>query len=719
MSEDAAAEPVDKAPDPPPGADEDKEPEAGKEPGPESEPADAAPDRSRAVRANRPGAIQDRAGTHRDAVNGFAYADVDADTVVGRDQYNLTFMSAEGRVVRVAKLSETEHRECADGFVDPDGFADLVQRVVADRVVILRGDPAQGRYAAARRLMILDKRPLYAVNPAIDFERLSTGDLQRGGGYICRDLPQGTAFEDFHLSRLTPMLDELDARLVITVDRTRTFAGNNVADLVHEVGQVTDRVAVLRHQLRFRAGRAAQPILADPDVAALVERELSGPGRPGEARIIARQLYAAHRAGLPYARTVAQALRLRDGARLREWFEKLGSLSLQCMAVATAVLAGEPYETVALAAMNLKNRLETANPNNDSRRSLDAPLAPTMRYWLNELGAETVPSRRRVTHGITAPTEVIRYLDQTLQSRVLLHFWSEYDQARVDLLDWLRWCAGHPLEGVRIRTAVATGVLAAKAFDLVRAVVIEPWTREDDPMFRLVAAEALTVTAQREGLRDAVQELLDFWSESDNPQLRATSARTWRLEHATGGAKAAFDKLEEYANDDDLTVIAAVCDSVAELWETEWEELEAPARLLKWIESGKDDQQYTAKMAFLVCAVGLLKRLPGEAWTWPGLLHISAVEETRRTEIAALWRAVINDKDLSPLADEVLLEWAVRVDDVPLMRRSLTRLLWETAAADQVTAGRIHYAARNWADGTRSRTAKNSSAEVLKIFQER
>ncbi|MFI0480852.1 hypothetical protein [Actinomadura sp. 9N215] len=658
------------------------------------------------------GTIQDRIGTERDALAGYA----PGGTAIGRDQHNHYYGAPGGRRGRVAPLRPEEVREAERAFVAPEDFDDLCRHARDRRIVILQADRDSGRFAAARRLLCVLAAPseprLYGVNPAVRLDELTSDDLTEGAGYVYPDPVRPDALTAFGLDKAAGLLEDANATLVVTVDAARPLADDRAADLVLRLGRVRDRREIVRGLLALELGAdRADVVLAEPDVRALVDAQLGEDGPPRHARAVAVELLRAYRQALPLAGTAGQSLRLRDDEQRAQWFASLETLSLQCMAVAAAVLNGEPYETVALAAMELKNGLETGDPHADSLRGLDAPLKPTRRKWLSSLGARTVRSTVQLRFGATAPTEVIRYLDPYAQGKVLGYFWSEFDEQRPRLLDWLRWCAVHPLESVRTRTAVATGFLAARAFDLVRAFVIEPMARGDDPRRRTVAAAALHATVtQRPALREPVRELLRDWSGKDeHVALRATAARAWRVEYEDGDASAALDRLEEYAADDAVMVTAAVCESVTELWETEGPGGSTPARLLDWTSGADEIRRLTARLAFLTAAAQLVRRLPGDDFDWPGLLHIAAMDADRMRGVAALWRDVLNDPLVQEDAQDTLLDWARMADEAPLVRRSLARLA-RAVATDDLIAGRLRYAARAWAEDDR---APASSADVL------
>ncbi|MGP4024040.1 hypothetical protein [Actinomadura sp. 3N407] len=668
------------------------------------------------------GAIQERMGTERDALSGY----VRAERYVGRDQHNHYYGGPGGQRGRVAPLRPRDVQEVEHAFVDPEDFDELCRRAQDRRVVILQGDRESGRFAAARRLLCVlggggSERRLFGVDPAIGLDELTSEDLTEGAGYVYRDPVRPDALTTFGLDKAAGLLADAKARLVITVDAARPLTDPRAAELTLRLGRVHDRREIVRGLLALELGTAkAAILLGEPGVPELLDGQFAQDGPPRHARTVAVELLHAHRQELPLARTADQALRLRDDEQRADWFAGLDSLSLQCMAVSAAVLNGEPYETVALAAMKLKDGLETGNPRADSLRGLDDPLKPTKRKWLSSLGARTAPSTVRLRHGATAPTEVIRYLDPYAQGKVLGYFWSEFDEQRPRLLDWLRWCAEHPLENVRTRTAVATGFLAARGLELVRAFVIEPMARHRDRRYRTVAAAALHATVtQRPALREPVRELLRGWSAVRDPvELRATAARAWRVEYESGSgdgsgdgdASAALDRLEEHASDADVMVTAAVCESVTELWETEWDGARTPARLLSWASGGDEIRRVTGRLAFLTAASQLVRRLPGDDFDWPGLLHIASMDAARMRDIAALWREVLNDAVVQENAQDILREWACAADRVPLVRRSLARLA-RAIATDGLTAGRLRYAARRWAEGDRATPA--SSAEVL------
>ncbi len=109
-----------------------------------------------------------------------------------------------------------------------------------------------------------------------------------------------------------------------------------------------------------------------------------------------------------------------------------------------------------------------------------------------------------------------------------------------------------------------------------------------------------------------------------------------------------------------------------------------------------------------MAAKQLVRRMPGDAFDWPGLLHVAAADSGRMRDIAALWRDALHDPVLQEDAGDVLTEWARTADDAPVVRRSLARLAREIAT-DRTVAGWLRYAARGWSEGD----VPNSARDVL------
>jgi hypothetical protein len=674
----------------------------------ESESADPAPkeqvpDPDSIVKKSNKGGSRERKELREEAMGRFNRSTVHGPAVAG-DAHFYLHGTDQPRVSRIMRVDEALVEEIRQTFVLPTDFATLLGEAEGRRLILVKGAPHIGRYAAARYLLS-GSASIHGVEVVLT--ELAPDDLVKGGGHIKRELTrqEARALTGFRVGELTAMLERADARLVVTLGPTVSFADATVADLVFALGKVQDRRAILESQLLWRVpGDVADAILDDPEVVELVERELGGDGPPEHARKIAVQLAKAYKADLPWARTAADALKLADAEKTKQWFRDLRKLSVQTMAVAVSVLGGESYEFVAAAAERLRRQLAPQGDVQRTKEDLDEGLVDTKDEWLAALGAQVVSGLAQTRHGSKAPTELVRFSDDHAQEKVLVHFFSSFDEQRPALLLWLRGLAASDAESIRYRVATAIGILTARSYELVRTGVILPWASSPDPRLRDAASLALAVTANElaekardQEMREAVRSTVSGWTdEGEREWLRATAARSWLVEYQAGGAEAALRLLDQLGDDESLRVIEAVCQSFAELWEEVGEDLEAPGALLEWIDSRKPRRVLTARLAFLVSAIDLIHEPPGGEVVWPKLLHIAASNPQRMRELGRLWQDALKTEPVRSLAKEVLRGWVGEAEEVPAMRQALGYLLLQ-AAADPTTNDRIRFEADKWA----------------------
>jgi len=651
-------------------------------------------------RAAQPGSTGERLDAERDARSNFTGADVHAAKVVGGDEISYTIYTAVTTQLKVVELSAKD-LDLDLAYVRPPGFARPEAALRSRRIVVLRGKADSGRYAFARHLLLrLSVGPVRRLHPETDLGSITSSDLDPGG-YLLADLtPQNAArLLAFDLDRLSGELGPSRA-MVITVAEGVPFSDPDVEQRVIGVAGC-DVQAVLEAHLARIVGQPEQAsaILADADVSALCKEQLLD-ARPAVAVRLATLLGTAEQ---PIAATVRAKLTVKQPTDIEGWFSKLTDLDTQTLALGVAVLGGEPYELVAGASDSLKRRLEP--PDQPPRAA--SPFGATRGSRLRALNAHLVPSEMTARHGGTAPGLVVRFEDRTLAKDLLLHIWDEYDELRPELLNWLRVCAGSEVPTVRVRAAVATGILAARAFDHVRSTIILPWARSKDPNLRDAAAAALGVAADRPDLRDAVLGLVSAWSADDfSAELRATAIRAWRVALSEEeGSTASIALLERLGGDDDPVVVEAVCESVAEM--LEYKECafssSALALLLSWVKSRNPERRTTAKLAFLLSAADLVREVPGRGYL-PTLLDLGVQDPATATKIAALWAVTLNSADLNRAAKEVLSEWA-RLADAGFAGSSALGRLMAAVATDDRTSRIIALAAAGWTRAPRSKAA--------------
>ncbi len=647
-------------------------------------------------RAAQPGGTGERLSAERDARSNFTGADVVAHKIVGGHEINYITVTAARIPLRLVELSAEDLQSDAV-YVPPPGSGVVEAAVRSRGVVLLRGPAESGRYSLARHLLLrCVTGRVRRLHPETDLGALTATDLEPGG-YLLADLPLQAAVK-LHAFDLDRLVAELSAghTLVITVADDVKFADPDVDRHVVDAPPC-DLDAVLRAHLArvLTSPERVAAIVQDAEVAALCREQLRGAGPAAAVRLAGLLAEAAE----PVAESVRGRLAAGRNLDLESWFGGLADLASQTLALGIAVLGGEPYELVAASSQTLMERLE---PDNQPAKA-PSPFGATRGSRLRALHAHLVPSELATRHGATAPGLVVRFQDRTLAQRVLLHVWDEYDDIRTDLLTWLRQCARSEVSTVRVRAAVATGILATRSFDHIRSTIIMPWARAAEPDLRDAAAFALGVAADRSELRNAAIGLVRAWGADDSaPRLQATAARAWRVRLSGSSCRECVELLDKLGGVSRPVVVEAVCESLAEMLEYESSVFAADALdlLLTWVRGRNPDKRVTGRLAFLLAAADLVRTLPnGELW--PALLHVAGQNPARAAAIAELWSVTLNSADFHRAAKEVLAEWARTVDGSAEGQAALGRLL--TAAATTSRTNRIIcIAAAGWSHAPRT-----------------
>ncbi|MGW0788172.1 hypothetical protein ACWD04_07920 [Streptomyces sp. NPDC002911] len=574
----------------------------------------------------------------------------------------------------------------AERFADPGpAFAELVERLSDERVLVLGGPQSSGRRTAALMLLHrLGASPAHAVACDTPWNALMPDAGDEDGsevrGHVLCDLVTDRTgpLRETDLLSVRDRLVQRNAFLVITVGPRSVLE-----DVVPHIWQPPPPAEILRAHLRtlVDAGTAAE-LLALPAVEAFLARD----HQPREAASFASVLARYSSRDADERQVEDYSLRALE-EQIREWFEE-DDLNLhlreKAFLIALAAFDEGPYALTAEVSDGLyihlqetvNTKVQAAVPVFGTHIGKRLQLARARRYEAEE------PTDWGPVRQVKA-----RYRDDRTALVILREVWTGHPSARPALVRWLRDLAkdGRPL--VRTRAASVAAVLAHSDLPSAMALVIEPWAAAREFRPRSVAVSALTL-AHSVGTPN-VPRILDAWCDDRTPHLRWVAIRTHGLigpERPTE-TMAALRAAARHGDLDETEVTQA--DGAAKDRDRLAEALAEAVELLLLSAAGDEvlaeslrtlDQD---RPAFFVAVGGFLGACEhthaDDPLGLPLVLDWYArsveAESQPAPHIATLWRAALGDRVLRDRALGLLRRWVLSADRDPRTEQALAGLL--------------------------------------------
>ncbi|MER7229588.1 hypothetical protein ABT348_01400 [Streptomyces olivaceus] len=569
------------------------------------------------------------------------------------------------RLHTVGPVPTAELDYLADTFAPNRRYDELCSELTARRVLVLRGRPGTGRRTAAlRMLMQVGPKAGEVIELDPGTEAVEFADhIKPGGAHVVVDpiTSQDSPLRDVHLNAVRRRLG--DDGLFVVVAAHGTAMEDVTADGWEPPPAADIARAHLLHAIRHSAADGPSSGAAAADkVRRLLELEataryFSVSPSPGEAAGFARLLveYAAGRCDdeelSGYGRTSAEKITSRwfgEGDQLRGT-----TLRDKAFLISLAVFDGLPYPLVAELGDLLYIRLRTVE---EPDRAAGYPVfgsSPANRLALaraQEYDDETDTAWGRL------PERVVAFQNESLWSSVLRHVWTSHPAVRKPLLAWLDTLVTDRRVFVRLRVAVASGVLAAADFGCAFDNFLNQWGSSSRPMQRQLAAWAL-YTAAEHGMDAAVRRLLSNWSRQHNLARRWTATRSYAL---LGGATATsalrdIGRMVATGPAPDSALQSALEQALEAL-------LQGPAavtvleRLVQW-HGSRGPLRDLAAAGFLRGARKRHSATGTAATAWPKLLWLADHDARARRYVVVMWRALLANRSHREAARDELARW--------------------------------------------------------------
>ncbi|MFI2077232.1 MULTISPECIES: hypothetical protein [Streptomyces] len=435
-------------------------------------------------------------------------------------------------------------------YVPGPYHAKALEQLLAQRYVVLRGQPGTGRStAAARMLAEVAGTDVYRLAETTEPERIPDRE-SRTGGFILPVSPQGRVLTRGALETTASRLLENEQYLVLVVDHNVRLSGVEPVDWE----PAPPRDVLARH---------LESLLGDDDYRAfgteLMQLEatrlfLASPPVPRECPTYAR-LLAGYRRG-----TVSEA-ELEDfdtEADRRRVASALGnpdvSLWDKAFLIALSVLGPAPYPLLIQCGDRLAEGLYAVEqPGTPVGRPVFDP--DRMSRLLGMAHAYLAEPAGTRFDGAERP--VVRMYDEDDRLHVLGQVWWQHPETRGPLTEWLDSLAYDgedspvPLSQVLpAEDALAEGAMLLGLVDFPGASddLLTVWAMSPNESARRVAATAMNYLAEYDASADDVHDVLADWSSGPEPELCWTAVHAYSTRTDTLGARTPAEALTVVEN---------------------------------------------------------------------------------------------------------------------------------------------------------------------------
>jgi len=551
--------------------------------------------------------------------------------------------------------------ELASVFVAGPAFEEALRRLREERVLVLSGPHACGRYVAA--CMLLHRLGVPAVH-ALSAETTPatlTTQLTRTAGYVLRDLPltRNRPLRDAHVYAAADQLKQTDGYLVVTVEKSPFLLG--VTALAWEPPDAED---VVRAKLRRRDD--VDELLALAPVREFLGR---GPQRPAAAAEFADVLAA-------YDGSAAAQARLADfgqTAVVKQCRDRLSDTGTElrdkAFLIALAVFDQAPYVLAAELADKLFVHFQQLQ---EPEQPPEIPVfGPSAEERLERAGAEG-EVRDESTEWGPVPQFTAYFPREDTPHVLLSEVWTGHPSARPALVTWLRQLARDGRPVVRTRAAAAAAVLAHADLPSAVALLIDGWavSRAFGP--RVTAANTLVLAQLLNA--PVVLRLLSEWCTDNHWARRWTAIRALGLLAPLRPdlAATALSALAARARVDDSTPAESnnLIESTALLLSVGSRRGEMLSELVRLLQHDTPSVRALALAGFLRACDNADEGALVEWYADTGMYETDSARD-----VAALWRAALGDRAHTRQALNALRTWTYAAQRRPDAAQALELLL--------------------------------------------
>ncbi|MFJ5798911.1 hypothetical protein [Streptomyces decoyicus] len=601
--------------------------------------------------------------------HGVSGGQVTGDIIMG-GKTEIHYVGTSGPAYASGDLPQDVLERLTGTFAGSTAFETALERLRADRVVVLSGAHFTGRRTAALNLLRhAGAAPVKILDPDISPTALPQ-ELTAARGFLLCDLVthRDQPLRESHLRAVQGQLAEHGGWLVIT-------AGPHA--VVEDTVQTTSwhpppPEDVLRAHLSTLVGDEARE-------AQLLSLKATGTFLSRKHQLRETVAFARALAAYGEGRTTTEELdHFSLGTvqhQVEEWFDdKTASLHDKAFLVALAAFDQGPYAlTAELSDQLFADLQKTEDPHLPARIPV---FGTSIAKRLQMARAHQYEADEETEWGKVRQT-VSAFRDERTPLVLLIEVWTGHPSARPALVRWLRRLAddGRPL--VRNRAAATAAVLAAADLPSAMALLIEPWATARRYRFRLAAANALTLAHVLD--TPNIPRILHDWCTEEKEGARWTAIRAYALigpelpQEALAALAEATRKADRDEPDEEEATELALSTALLLL-------STAGSQVLSGLVGFFQDERTVRDLALRAFLEACARPENDEEGARPALLawHARAgadpgSEDDR--QLTVLWRAVLADRTHTGTAVQHLRDWVRQADTDPESEAALGRLL--------------------------------------------
>ncbi|MER6667813.1 hypothetical protein ABT256_24915 [Amycolatopsis japonica] len=598
------------------------------------------------------------------------------------DNYSTANSGRFGSPLRSGPVSSTLLDQIRASFVQPEGYERLKDALESRQLVFVRARSGSGRTTTALRLLDQACRTgVRKLDPDTRLKALEADDFEDSHGYLLESLDpdQAAGLRSFHAEKLSQLMRDKGCMMIVIVGEAVPLPAREIDDfVVGEIGAIEPQTLLTRHVewgLRGSTESTAGALLSRPDVKEIIA-EITEDVPPRElAELGALLVEVAHdRISLDLVR---ERYSRASKTSFLEWFDEQSDPEQRAFVIALAVLNNETVTLVSDAAAILAKRIKAVEvPRRFDRAK---PLFKiSLEKRLEIARAEVFQDTLKLKYGDVMVRKV-RFHDDRFPRQLLDHICDQYSEEFEIVREWLTELGAQNNDRLRMRAAVAVGLLSVYDFPSIYSKIIDAWVYANWREPRWAAAAAMQIPSRDPALSRVVSRLLTDWIKKDwSLAYRRAAAKALGATEAMSADKV-LSLLKHAARQKDLILSYMIGESICRLFRQPEQRPAVLDSLLDWTAGERYPYRRETGLRALIIISRCLDDVDvvESVEEWPIFLWVADQDTRQREQILTLFGRVLIAAGFMQHGYARINNWVRRARRDETLRVPLARFLYD------------------------------------------